>query len=63
MAMAHGLLPPRFSVLVDTAAGIGMRQGECLGLAVEDIDFLRGVVHIRRQVKTGRCKHVFTLPK
>ncbi|SMC85401.1 tyrosine-type recombinase/integrase [Kibdelosporangium aridum] len=56
-------LPPRFGVLVDMAAGIGMRQGECLGLAVDDIDFLRGIVHIRRQVKTVRYKHVFALPK
>ncbi len=32
-------------------------------LAVEDVDFLRGVVHIRRQVKTVRYKHVFALPK
>lgn len=29
----------------------------------EDIDFLRGVVHVRRQVKTVRYKHVFALPK
>lgn len=56
-------LPGRFGVLVDMGAGIGLRQGECLGLAVEDIDFLRGVVHVRRQVKTVRYKHVFALPK
>jgi integrase len=30
---------------------------------VEDVDFLRGVVHVRRQVKTVRYKHVFALPK
>lgn len=56
-------LKDRFRVTVDMAAGIGLRQGECLGLAVEDVDFLRGVVHIRRQVKTVRYKHVFALPK
>jgi integrase len=53
----------RFRVLVDLGAGLGLRQGECLGLAVEDVDFLRGVVHVRRQVKTVRYKHVFALPK
>ncbi|TDV52465.1 tyrosine-type recombinase/integrase [Actinophytocola oryzae] len=56
-------LKDRFHVIVDLAAGIGLRQGECFGLAVEDVDFLRGVVHVRRQVKTVRYKHVFALPK
>ena len=59
----QGKLPDRFRVLVDLGAGLGLRQGECLGLAVEDVDFLRGVVHVRRQVKTVRYKHVFALPK
>ncbi|MBB4903986.1 tyrosine-type recombinase/integrase [Actinophytocola algeriensis] len=56
-------LKERFRVTVDMAAGIGLRQGEVFGLAVEDVDFLRGVVHVRRQVKTVRYKHVFALPK
>lgn len=56
-------LKSRFRVTVDMAAGIGLRQGECFGLAVEDVDFLRGVVHVRRQVKTVRYKQVFALPK
>lgn len=56
-------LHERFRVLVDLGAGLGLRQGECFGLAVEDVDFLRGVVHVRRQVKTVRYKHVFALPK
>lgn len=56
-------LTERFRVLVDLGAGLGLRQGECLGLAVEDVDFLRGVVHVRRQVKTVRYKHVFASPK
>lgn len=56
-------LKSRFQAVVDLAAGLGLRQGECLGLAVEDVDFLRGVVHVRRQVKTVRFNHVFALPK
>ncbi len=56
-------LKKRFRVTVNLAAGIGLRQGECFGLAVEDVDFLRGVVHVRRQVKTVRYKQVFALPK
>lgn len=56
-------LKDRFRVTVDMAAGLGLRQGEAFGLAVEDLDFLRGVVHVRRQVKIVRYKHVFALPK
>ncbi|WP_214370914.1 tyrosine-type recombinase/integrase [Pseudonocardia sp. H11422] len=56
-------LPERFRVLVDLAAGLGLRQGECFGLAIEDVDFLRGVVRVERQVKTVRAKRVFALPK
>jgi integrase len=56
-------LPHRFRCLVDLAAGVGLRQGECFGLAVDDVDFLRGIVHVRRQVKTVRHKRVFALPK
>lgn len=59
----QGALPERFQVLVDEGAGLGLRQGECFGLAVEDIDRARRVVKIARQVKTVRYKHVFALPK
>jgi integrase len=45
------------------AEGLDLRQGECSGLAVDDVDFLRGVVHGQRQVKKIRGKHVFALPK
>ncbi|MGH3780692.1 MAG: tyrosine-type recombinase/integrase [Pseudonocardiaceae bacterium] len=56
-------LRPRFAVTVDLGAGLGLRQGECFGLAVDDIDFLRGVVHVQRQVKYVRGKHAFAPPK
>lgn len=56
-------LTKQFRVLIDLGAGLGLRQGECFGLAVDDIDFLRGVVHVRRQVKTVRYHRVFALPK
>ena len=59
----HDALPARFRVLVDLGAGLGRRQGECFGLAVDDVDFLRGVVRVRRQVKTVRYTRVFALPK
>jgi integrase len=49
-AVAEGL-DDRYSVLPWLGAGAGMRQGELFGLAVDDIDFLRRVIHVRRQVR------------
>jgi hypothetical protein len=45
------------------AAGLALRQGECFGLAVEDIDFLRVVVPVRRQVRNVANRLVFALRK
>lgn len=59
----QGNLRERFGVTVDLGAGLGLRQGEMFGLAVDDVDFLHGVVHVVRQVKKVRYKHVFAPPK
>ncbi|WP_328865480.1 tyrosine-type recombinase/integrase [Streptomyces sp. NBC_00304] len=56
-------LPERYRAMVDLAGGCGMRQGEVLGLAVDDVDFAEGVVHVVRQVKLIAAKQVFALPK
>jgi integrase len=57
-------LPDRYQALVNVAAGCGLRQGEVFGLAVEDVDFLGGVVHVVRQVKLLRThRPVFAPPK
>ncbi|MGX1492877.1 integrase [Streptomyces tendae] len=57
-------LPDRYQALVNVAAGCGLRQGEAFGLAVEDVDFLGGVVHVVRQVKLLRLhRPVFAPPK
>ncbi|QCD58142.1 tyrosine-type recombinase/integrase [Streptomyces hawaiiensis] len=56
-------LPERYRAMVDLAGGCGMRQGEVLGLAVEDVDFVEGVVHVVRQVKLIAGRQVFALPK
>jgi integrase len=47
-------LPDRYRAIMAAVAGLGLRQGECFGLAVDDVDFLRGVVHVRRQTRSWR---------
>jgi integrase len=50
-------VPDRYRALVVWAAGTGMRQGECFGLTVDRVDFLRRQVTVDRQLvlepKTG----------
>jgi integrase len=60
----HDELPERYRILATLGAGLGLRQGEIFALAVEDIDFLRGRVEVRRQVKVlPDNKTMFALPK
>ncbi|MFF4041562.1 tyrosine-type recombinase/integrase [Streptomyces sp. NPDC001816] len=56
-------LDDRYRVLVDLAAGCGLRQGEAFGLGVGDVDFESGTLHVVRQVKLLRWRPVFALPK
>ena len=43
--------------------GAGLRQGEVFGLSPDDIDWLRKIVHVRRQVKIVGGHRVFAPPK
>lgn len=45
-------MPGRYRALVTLAAGTGMRQGECLGLTVDRVDFLRRELRVDRQLVT-----------
>lgn len=56
-------LPAQYRILVDIGSGAGLRHGEALGLATEDVDFEAGVIHVRRQVRSVGGKLVFSLPK
>ncbi|CCH34793.1 site-specific integrase [Actinosynnema sp. NPDC047251] len=56
-------LPKRFRVLTDLGAGLGLRQGECIALAVDDLNRESGRVSVCRQIKTVRSQPVFDLPK
>ena len=67
---------PLYGVLLDAAAGTGMRWGELAGLTVSDVDPLRSELRVRRQLvelagrldvsdrlKTARTYRVVTLPR
>ncbi len=49
--------------MVDVGAGCGLRQGEILGLSVDDIDFDSGTLHVVQQLKLSLSKAVFAPPK
>ncbi|MBM7519176.1 tyrosine-type recombinase/integrase [Nocardioides nitrophenolicus] len=56
-------LPDQYQIMATLAAGLGLRQGEVFGLSPDDIDFLRGTVTIRRQVKLFVKNKAFAPPK
>jgi integrase len=62
LAVRDGL-PEQYATTVDVGAGCGLRQGEIFGLAIDEVDFLRGVVHVVRQVKMVGSHLVFAPPK
>lgn len=64
VAAVRDALPARYQVLVTIGAGLGLRQGEAFGLSPNDVDFLRGIVTVRRQVKLyADGTQAFALPK
>ena len=58
-------LPARWRPIMVLGTGLGLRRGEMFGLdPYEDIDFLRGIVTVRRQVILAAGNHLlFSLPK
>jgi integrase len=56
-------IPARYRPMVDLGSACGLRQGEIFGLAVDDVDFVGGWIHVRRQVKRVHSRLVFGLPK
>jgi integrase len=55
--------PPQYRPIASIGAACGLRQGELVGLAEEDIDFEEMAIQVRRQVKKLRREFVFALPK
>lgn len=48
-------VPDRYRALIVFAAGMGLRQGECFGLTVDRVDFLRRHVRDDRQLINARA--------
>jgi integrase len=53
----------RWRIAVVIGAGLGLRQGEILGLSPDDIDETSMLIHVRRQLRTVERTLVFALPK
>lgn len=62
-AALRAALPERYRAMEEAGSLCGLRQGEIFGLGLDDIDFLRRTVHVRRQVKLVGGRLVFALPK
>jgi integrase len=56
-------LPPQWQVVTDCGVGLGLRQGEIFGLAVDAVGFLQRRVRVVRQVKRVGGRLWFALPK
>ncbi|MFJ1929632.1 MULTISPECIES: tyrosine-type recombinase/integrase [unclassified Streptomyces] len=56
-------LTERFRPMVDAGAGCGLRQGEILGLSVEELDFGSETLHVVQQLKLSLSQPVFAPPK
>jgi integrase len=48
--------PGQYKTLFTLAAETGMRAGELYGLRVEDVDFARNIVHVRRSMWNGQAQ-------
>lgn len=54
VAAVRAGLPARYRAMCDAGGGLGLRQGEVFGLSLDEVDFLRRVVHVQHQVKLYR---------
>jgi integrase len=57
------VINPRNRITVVLGLGCGLRQGEVFRLSPEDVDYARGVIHVRRQVQAIKGRLYFALPK
>ncbi len=63
VAVVSECLPERYQIALVLGVGLGLRQGEIFGPSPGDVDFLRGTVTVRRQVRQVKSRLVFGPPK
>ena len=63
VAAIRAAMPYRYQAMADAGSGAGLRQGEVFGLSPDDIDWLRKIIHVRRQVKIVGGRRVFAPAK
>ena len=56
-------LPVRYRAIVTVAASTGLRQGECLGLTLDRVDFERSTIRVDRQLARNPVPHLLVPPK
>jgi len=56
-------LPSRQFIVIPLGSGLGLRQGEILGLSPDDIDREQMIVHVDRQLACVGNRQIFKLPK
>lgn len=56
VAKILGAAPGQYKALFTLAAETGMRAGELYGLKVEDVDWSRSIVHVRRSMWNGKAQ-------
>lgn len=59
----QGGLSDRFRIVCTVGAGCGLRQGEILGLSLDDIDEDEMTLHVQRQIRVVNRTLVFAPPK
>ncbi|MBV8540055.1 MAG: site-specific integrase [Pseudonocardiales bacterium] len=59
----QGGLPDRFRIVCAVGAGCGLRQGEILGLSLDDTDEDGTTLHVQRQIRVVGRTLVFAPPK
>jgi integrase len=59
----QGGLPDRFRIVCAVGAGCGLRQGEILGLSLDDADEDGTTLHVQRQIRVVGRTLVFAPPK
>jgi integrase len=56
-------LPSQQFIVIPLGSGLGLRQGEILGLSPDDIDREQMIVHVDRQLACVGNRQIFKLPK